>query len=248
MRGDVFDGDGLDQLSARAEHRCERRVANQPQEGGENAAVVSEDEARAEDHALEARSFQRLFLLPLRLVVGRELARALGEAQRAHEDESANVRGGRGLDQGPSPLAHDSLVVARLTANDGDQVDDDLRAGAGRTQACRVVNIAASERAAKLLEWAPTRFGAYEAASRAVLGTKGGYEMATDETGGSGYENHWLRMKGVSLSASTSSVESFCRGLPSTNGWQACSKTRKERSKRTTVEILRSRSLAVART
>ena len=82
--GDVVDPDRLQPVAT--QDRRHRRVADDPDLLSQETAVAPEDEARAEDHVLEPRVLDGLLLLPLGVVVGRDLPALLG-AERAHEHE-----------------------------------------------------------------------------------------------------------------------------------------------------------------
>src|SRR5207302_4286219 len=90
-RGDVVAPDRLDPLLAGADDRRDRRQLHHTLELFERAALLREDEARAEDHVLEPRGLHDLLHLPLRVVVADEVPRLLGRLEGAHQYEPADA-------------------------------------------------------------------------------------------------------------------------------------------------------------
>src|SRR5438093_13682583 len=79
--GDVVDPDWLDLLLARADDRCHGAQLCELAEGGQDAAFAAEDEARPEDHVLEAGALDRLLHLPFGVVVGDKVFRLLARPE-----------------------------------------------------------------------------------------------------------------------------------------------------------------------
>ena len=146
--GDVLDPDRLEAPLAGPEHRSDRRPAHLADEQRQHAAVPAEDEARPEDHVLEPGLLDRLLHLPLRVVVGGQVLRVLADAERAHQDEPAHPGFLRRGDEVLRATGHHALERGARAGDDRNQVDDDVAAGDGSLQRCRVGDVAAGELAA----------------------------------------------------------------------------------------------------
>ena len=142
---EILDPDRLELLRPRPDDRRDRREAREADEGREDAAVAPEDEARPEDHVVEAGLLHRALHLPLRRVVRHRVLRRLVEAERAREDEAADAGVLRSGDEIARALRHDALEVRRRALDDRDEVDDRVHSLARVAQRGRVVDVAGRE-------------------------------------------------------------------------------------------------------
>src|SRR5436190_5031500 len=142
IRSHVVDPDRLDLLLARADDRRHRRQLRELPEGRQDAAVAAEDEARPEDHVLEAGSLDRLLHLPFGVVVGHEVPCRLARPEGAHQDEAPDSSLLRSRDEVAGALLHHALELLRTALADRYQVDDGVDAFGGRSQARLVRHLA----------------------------------------------------------------------------------------------------------
>src|SRR3954452_8461505 len=184
--GDVVGPDRLDLLLAGADDRRHGRHLCELSEGGQDPTLAREDEARPEDHVLEAGLLDRLLLGPLGVEVGDEILRVLARAERAHQDEALDAGVlGRG-DEVAGALLHDPLELVRRALPDRDEVDDRVDAFDGRLQARAVRHLAHARLPGKV---ARARRVADEQLQIVTLVRQCADDVRADEAGPPGDEN-----------------------------------------------------------
>ena len=131
------------------------------------------------------------------MVVGDEVLRPLVDSERAHEDEAPDACGLRCVQEVPCSLAHDPLELLGLALADRDEVHDALDALHRRGEARGLGHVTLHERAAGELGLRCSAQVTDEAPDLLAGATQGSHDVAADEPGGAGDENHprgsWTR-------------------------------------------------------
>ena len=186
---DVLDPDRLEPPRPVADDRRHGRVAREPHERRQDAAVVAEHEARPEDDVLEARRADGALHLPFRGEVRHRVLRALVEAERAHEDEPPDARHLGRSDEVPGSVLHHALEVAARALDDRHEMDDRVGADAGGAQHGRVAHVPDDELDAPGGEPRGAPAVADDRAHVNVARTERVHDVVADEAGPAGDED-----------------------------------------------------------